>query len=118
MASGSRLVELVSIISTNTEKIDKFLSTQGFPHPSFDVNGPADFPVPAANFTKSSNQLPRAAALILRPFSVRFRPRGQPPPQIAGNHPVIGDAEHGKIRSGICSHALGHVQQVPDLGPK
>ena len=49
MASGSRLVELVSIISTNTEKIDKFLSTQGFPHPSFDVNGPADFPVPAAN---------------------------------------------------------------------
>ena len=38
----SRILELSSIIATNTQKIDAFLTFHGHPHPTFDVDGPLE----------------------------------------------------------------------------
>jgi hypothetical protein len=47
--SASRIVELGEIISANTAKVNDFLAESGLPQLTFDVDGPADFPVPSAN---------------------------------------------------------------------
>jgi hypothetical protein len=40
MASTSRIVELASEIQTQTAKIDSYLSSQGLPSPSWDLDTP------------------------------------------------------------------------------
>lgn len=42
----SRIVELTTIISVNTAKIDRYISENNLPQPSFDVNGPASLTLP------------------------------------------------------------------------
>ncbi len=42
--STSRLIELAAIITRETEKLDKYIKESGAPVPSFDVDGPANFP--------------------------------------------------------------------------
>lgn len=48
MADQSRLMELSSIISTNTSKINEYLQSHNLPQPSFDIDAPTQ-PVPTGN---------------------------------------------------------------------
>ena len=45
--SSSRVVQLATLIATNTTKVDDYLRSQNHPEPSFDVNGPTQV-VPGA----------------------------------------------------------------------
>ncbi|KAF6229075.1 hypothetical protein HO133_007189 [Letharia lupina] len=38
--ASSRILELSSIIATNTERIDGFLTSHGFPYPTFEIDAP------------------------------------------------------------------------------
>jgi hypothetical protein len=40
------LVELAAVVSKNSDIINKYLTTNNLPQPSFDFDGPARFPVP------------------------------------------------------------------------
>lgn len=42
----SRIVELTTIISVNTAKIDQYISKNNLPQPSFDVDGPVSLNLP------------------------------------------------------------------------
>lgn len=47
-AKTSRLTELTNIIATETKKIEAYFADNGLPNLSFDVNAPANFPVPSS----------------------------------------------------------------------
>lgn len=42
----SRITELATIISKNTDRIDQFLISQGLPFPSFDIDAPDKLSLP------------------------------------------------------------------------
>ena len=43
----TRIAELASVIQTNTSKVDQYLSSVGTPTPSFDIEAPLAFILPA-----------------------------------------------------------------------
>lgn len=45
MASKNRITQLSSIIATNTEKVDKYLTENNLPTPSLDASAP-NYPIP------------------------------------------------------------------------
>lgn len=45
MAPASRIAELASIIAENTAIVDKYLTVNNLPKPSFDADGPAAVPI-------------------------------------------------------------------------
>lgn len=46
--STSRISELASIISTNTQRLDQYLASNNLPFPSLDVNAPLTLTLPEA----------------------------------------------------------------------
>jgi len=40
------ILELANIISTNTQKLQNYIDKNNLPQPTFDADGPADFPIP------------------------------------------------------------------------
>jgi hypothetical protein len=46
---ANRIVELTTLISENTQKIDDYFVANGLPTLSFDPDAPLDFPVPTSN---------------------------------------------------------------------
>lgn len=47
MAGPSRIVELASIINTNTATVDKYITSAGLPTPSFTIETPPQLQFPA-----------------------------------------------------------------------
>ncbi|KAI9729538.1 MAG: hypothetical protein M1834_006734 [Cirrosporium novae-zelandiae] len=43
--ASSRLTRLAAVISSNTEKLNRYITSHNLPCPSFDVHAPADFPI-------------------------------------------------------------------------
>ncbi|KAF8860220.1 S-adenosyl-L-methionine-dependent methyltransferase [Acephala macrosclerotiorum] len=58
--STSQLIELAGIITRETEKLDKYLKASGSPQPSFDVDGPANFPKLDEEMKKAREEVVRA----------------------------------------------------------
>ncbi|CZR63074.1 related to sterigmatocystin 7-O-methyltransferase precursor [Phialocephala subalpina] len=58
--STSQLIELAGIITRETEKLDKYLKDNGSPQPSFDVDGPANFPKLDEDMKKAREEVVRA----------------------------------------------------------
>ena len=40
---SSRIIELATLVQTNTAKVDSYLREHNLPFPSFDEDGPVDF---------------------------------------------------------------------------
>ncbi|KAK3991366.1 S-adenosyl-L-methionine-dependent methyltransferase [Cladorrhinum sp. PSN332] len=59
-SSTSRIVELATRISTNTTKLDTYLTTHNLPSPSFDINAPLDSSIP-----KSEKEIEAARTAII-----------------------------------------------------
>lgn len=57
--STSRLIELAATITKETEKIDKWIKESGSPAPTFDVDGPLNFP-------KVDEEIKRAREEVMR----------------------------------------------------
>lgn len=58
--STSQLIDLAGIITRETEKLDNYLKENGSPQPSFDVDGPANFPKMSEEMKKSREEVVRA----------------------------------------------------------
>jgi hypothetical protein len=58
--SASTMVELAKIITRESEKLEKYLKESGSPMPSFDINGPANFPSLPDDMKKSRLALLKA----------------------------------------------------------
>ena len=54
------MVELAKIITRESEKLEKFLKESGSPMPSFDIDGPANFPSLPESMKKAREELLRA----------------------------------------------------------
>lgn len=57
--STSKLIELAATITRETEKLDKYIKESGSPVPSFDVDGPLNFP-------KLEDEIKRAREEVVR----------------------------------------------------
>jgi len=58
----SNIVVLAQIISKETEKLDAYLKETNTPHPSFDYDGPADFPKLPDHMQKTRQEIIRASS--------------------------------------------------------
>lgn len=57
----SSLVELARIITRETEKLERYLKESGSPMPSFDADGPANFPTLPDDIKAAREEVVRAA---------------------------------------------------------
>ncbi|MCJ1424779.1 hypothetical protein MMC29_002667 [Sticta canariensis] len=86
--SSTRIAKLAAIVSTNTAKIDHYLTSHGLPSPSFDVNHPADLGIPpeaidivharrvAFEASMELQDLLQGPILLLRPVHYLLRSEG------------------------------------------
>ncbi|KUJ09465.1 S-adenosyl-L-methionine-dependent methyltransferase [Mollisia scopiformis] len=58
--STSQLIELAGIITRETEKLDRFLKQSGSAQPSFDVDGPTNFPKMSDEMKSARDEVVRA----------------------------------------------------------
>ena len=77
--SRTRIAELASIVAENTAKVDEYLRANNLPTPSFDVDAPAQIPIPpdatdieaarrnAVEASTELNDLLQGSTALLRP---------------------------------------------------
>jgi hypothetical protein len=58
--STSQLISLAAIITRETEKLDRYLKESGAPSPSFDADGPANFPKLEGEIKRAREEVVRA----------------------------------------------------------
>lgn len=58
--STSRLIELAATITRETEKLDRYIKESGAPEPSFDVDGPLNFPQLEEEVKRAREEVVRA----------------------------------------------------------